>query len=226
MPEVKASTQEHLNIYDIDQDLILLKNGGVRLVLQTTAVNFNLLSEVEQDAIIGAYSGLLNSLSFPIQLIIRSKRMDISAYLQRLRQLGQEQPNKVLKQRIGAYRDYVEQLVSKNEVLDKSFYIVIPHQEMVLTSPQNPLQRLFSRQQRFVLDKSRILTKAKLQLEPRKEHIIKQLNRLGLKARQLTTAELVSLFYDIYNPDLSRRQHLRPEAGEYTAPLVRPAVEE
>jgi hypothetical protein len=225
MPEVKASTQEHLEIYDIDQDLVLLKNGGVCLVLQTTAVNFNLLSEVEQDAIIGAYSGLLNSLSFPIQVLIRSKRMDISAYLQKLRQLEQEQANRVLRQRIGTYRDYAEQLVSKNEVLDKRFYIVIPHQEMVLTSPRNPLQRLFSRRQRFVLDKNRILKKAKLQLEPRKEHIIKQLNRLGLKARQLTTVELVSLFYDIYNPDLSRQQHLRPEAGEYTAPLVRPAVE-
>ena len=75
-----TSTQQHLDIYDIKQGLVLLKNGGARLILSCTAVNFNLLSEIEQDAIIAAYSALLNSLSFPIQVVIRSKKMDISYF--------------------------------------------------------------------------------------------------------------------------------------------------
>ncbi len=225
MAEVLASTQKHLDIYDIDQDLVILKNSGVRLVLSCTAVNFDLLSEVEQDAIIAAYSALLNSLSFPIQVIIRSKKMDISFYLDKLKSVEKEQTNRYLKKRIASYRGYVERLISKNEVLDKSFYVVIPHQEMLLTSPENPLKKLFSRRKRIILNKSAILKKAKIQLEPKKEHLIKQFNKVGVKAKQLTTKELTELFYDIYNPDLARQQHLRLGAEEYTAPLVRPAVE-
>ncbi len=224
MAEVFASTQQHLDIYDIDEDLVILKNGGVRLVLSCTAVNFDLLSEVEQDAIIAAYSALLNSLSFPIQVIIRSKKMDISFYLDRLKAVEKEQTNKYLKKRIASYRSYIEQLISKNEVLDKSFYVVIPYQEMLLTSPENPLKKLFSRRSKVIINKSAILKKAQIQLEPKKEHLIKQFNRIGIKAKQLTNQELIELFYDIYNPDLSRQQHLRG-AEEYTAPLVRPAVE-
>lgn len=224
MAEILASTQEHLDIYDIDQGIIVLKNGGARLVLSCTAVNFDLLSEIEQDAIIAAYSALLNSLSFPLQVVVRSKKMDISFYLEKLKEVEKEQTNRYLKRRIASYRNYVEQLISKNEVLDKSFYIVIPYQETLLTSPESPLKKLLPRRQRIVLNKNAVLKKAKIQLEPKKEHLIKQLNKVGIKAEQLATQELIKLFYDIYNPDLARQQHLRG-AEEYTAPLVRPAVE-
>lgn len=220
MPSVKATTQQHLDIFDIDQGLVVLKNGGARLILQTTAVNFDLLSEPEQDAMISAYGELVNSLSFPTQIVIRSKRMDISLYLDKLRTLEQKQPNRHLKKRINSYRQYVEQLISKNEVLDKRFYVIIPYQEVSLAAPQNPFLRLFRRGKKESLDKNAIIKKAKIQLEPRKEHIIKQLNRVGIKAQQLGTRELVELFYDIYNPDLSRQQHLGLESEDYRAPLI------
>jgi len=219
-----ASTQQHLDIYDIEQGLVILKNGGARLVLSCTAVNFNLLSEIEQDAIIAAYSALLNSLSFPIQVVIRSKKMDISFYLDKLKAVEGEQTNRFLKKRIASYRHYVEQLISKNEVLDKSFYVIIPYQEAILTASENPLKKLFSKQGKVILNKSAVLKKAKVQLEPKREHLIKQFNKIGIRAQQLNTQELIELFYDIYNPDLARQQHLRG-AEEYTAPLVRPAVE-
>jgi len=224
MASTLASTQQHLDIHDIDQGMVILKNGSARMVLSCTAVNFDLLSEVEQDAIIAAYSGLLNSLSFPIQVIVRSKKMDISFYLDQLQEVEKEQTNKFLKKRIASYRGYVEQLISKNEVLDKNFYVVIPHQEMFLTSSKNPLGKLFSRGKKVSFSKSKVLKKAKIQLEPKKEHLIKQFSKIGVKAQQLKTQELIELFYDLYNPDLARQQHLR-KAEEYTAPLVRPAVE-
>lgn len=224
MANILASTQQHLDIYDIDQGLIILKNGGARLVLSCTAVNFDLLSEVEQDAIIATYSGLLNSLSFPIQIVVRSKKMDISFYLDQLKVVEKEQTNRFLKKRISSYRSYVEQLISKGEVLDKSFYVIIPYQEMLLTSTENPLKKLFPGRKKVGFGKSAVLKKAKIQLEPKREHLIKQFNKIGIKAKQLNTQELIELFYDIYNPDLARQQHLRG-AEEYTAPLVRPAVE-
>jgi hypothetical protein len=224
MPNILASTQQHLDIHDIDRGMVILKNGSARMVLSCTAVNFDLLSETEQDAIIAAYSALLNSLSFPIQVVVRSKKMDISFYLDQLKEVEKDQTNKFLKKRIASYRQYIEQLISKNEVLDKSFYVIIPHQEMLLTSPENPLKKLFSRGKDVRFNKSKVLKKAQIQLEPKKEHLIKQFNKIGIRTKQLGTQELIELFYDIYNPDLARQQHLRG-AEEYTAPLVRPAVE-
>ncbi len=130
----KASTQEHLDIEDIRDSIVILKNNAAAAVVQTTAVNFDLLSEVEQDAMIASYSQLLNSLSFPIQVVIRSKKMDISTYLENLAVIESNQANPYLKEQIKSYRQYVADLISKNDVLDKRFYIIIPYQEISFKS--------------------------------------------------------------------------------------------
>lgn len=225
MPEIPASTQQHLDIEDIKDDLVVLKNGSAALVLQTTAVNFDLLSEVEQDAMIAAFSHLLNSLSFHIQIVIRSKRMDISSYLSALEAIEKAQENPYLKDRIKGYKEYVAELISKNEVLDKRFYIVIPYSEITPMPKTGILGKLLGKKPRVTFNKKALLEKAKIQLEPRKEHTIKQLSRVGIKARQLSSKELLELFYDIYNPEVAREERLRIGAAEYTAPIVEPAIE-
>ncbi|OGY28892.1 MAG: hypothetical protein A3F33_00500, partial [Candidatus Woykebacteria bacterium RIFCSPHIGHO2_12_FULL_43_10] len=207
MPETKipASTQAHLDIEDIRDDLLVLKNGNVVIVLQTNAVNFDLLSEQEQDAMIFAYSQMLNSLSFPIQIMIRSKIMDISNYLLRLREAKQNQSNQSLGNQIDLYERFIQDLVSKNNVLDKRFYVVIPFIEVSLNS-LNPLGALTSKNKKVTFDKWALLERAKVGLLPKKEHLAKQLNRIGIKSKQLSTQELVELFYDIYNPSVAREQ--------------------
>ena len=82
--------------------------------------------------------------------------MDISFYLNQLRSIEKEQTNRFLKKRIASYRNYVEQLISKNEVLDKSFYVIIPYQEAILTASENPLKKLFPKQERIALNKSAV----------------------------------------------------------------------
>ena len=229
MPKIIASTQQHLDIEDIIDDLIILKSGGAALVLQTTAVNFDLLSELEQDALIGAYSSLLNSVSFKMQVVIRSKKMDISTYLGTLQALEERQTNPFLKDKINSYRKFIAQLVTKNEVLDKRFYVVIPYQGGLIAERTSPLavgrKMLGLKQTQIRVDKKAVLEKATVQLAPKRDHIVKQLSRVGIKARQLTTQELIELFYDIYNPEVAREQKLRVKAGEYTAPIVEPAIE-
>lgn len=224
MPEskIQATTQEHLDIEDIRDDLLILKNGNVVLVLQTNAVNFDLLSEEEQDSMIFAYSQLLNSLSFPIQVLIRSKIMDISNYLQKLREAKSRQENRALVAQMDLYENFIKELVAKNNVLDKRFYVVIPYIEVSLNS-LNPLSSLGSK--KVVFDKWGTLEKAKLSLAPKKEHLIKQLNRIGVRSKQLPTQELVELFYDIYNPAFAREQKVALASSEYTTPLVEPAIE-
>lgn len=225
-----ASTQDHLDIEDIREGIVLLKNNGAAAVIATTAVNFDLLSEMEQDAMIAAYSQFLNSLTFSIQVLIRSKKMDISSYVESLAAVENSQTNPYLKEQIKSYRVYVSELISKNEVLDKKFYVVIPYQEITFKSQASILDAFMG----FLgappkkpprVNRRALLEKARIQLEPKTDQIVKQLARVGLKARRLGTQELVELFYDIYNPNVSREERLRANASEYTAPIVQASVE-
>ena len=200
MPDnIKSSTQEHLDIYTIKDHLVFLKDGGVALVLKTTAINFNLLSEEEQDATIYAYAGLLNSLSFSIQILIRSQRKNISDYLDLIDSRIQATPSQKVKEQLLSYRQFVKSLVRENRVLEKKFYIIVPFTALelgVTSSTFNPFAK-FPQKPPFDLDY--ISEKASMALYPRRDHIIRQFARLGLRAQQLTTPELVNLFYSIYN---------------------------
>ncbi|MBI2021466.1 hypothetical protein HYS93_01115 [Candidatus Daviesbacteria bacterium] len=178
------TTQEHLNIKEIKNDLVVLKDGSVAVILQTSAVNFDLLSENEQLAIIATFAALLNSLSFPIQIVIRSKRLDISNYLKILAKAQSKQANPLLKQMIERYRVFVETIIRENEVLDKQFFVVITVSYLELG---------------IINDINKHFQKALTILIPRRDHIIRQLGRIGLKAAQLNTENLIKLFYDIYN---------------------------
>lgn len=218
---IRASTQEHLEIDDIIDDIILLKSGGASIVVQTTAVNFGLLSEGEQDAIIYAYAGLLNSLSFPMQIVIRSKRMDVSQYLESLLKWEQKQPNEKLRFQIRKYREFISSVIRENNVLDKRFYVIIPmYPGEVGLAGGNPLSTLGGRSQKAAYSKEYILERAKNILIPKKDHMVRQLTRIGLKATQLNTQQLIELAYDIYNPSTTGTQKLVARLNDYTIPMV------
>lgn len=216
----KASTQQHLDIEDITENLVLLKSGNVAMVLSSTAVNFDILSEAEQDATIYAYAAFLNSLSFPLQILIRSKKADITSYYQHLEESMQNQQNPDLKRQIQKYMEFVQSTVQKKTILDKQFYLIITFSplEMGLKGLKKP-------QQAKGKGKTETLKDAKINLFPKRDHIVKQAARLGLIAGQLTTKELIELFYDIYNPAPTGTQRIILDAASYTAPLVKPAVE-
>jgi len=217
------STQQHLDIEDIRDDIVILKNGNAVAILQTTAVNFDLLSEREQDAMIFAYAALLNSLTYPIQILVRSKRMDISNYLKLLQGAHEKALNESLAKMIELYAQFVRELVSRNQVLDKRFYVVIPFSNFSLTQALT-LPGLLKKQEP-VSDKWHTLEKAKVNLGPKIEHLTKQIARIGVKARQLRTEELVEFFYDLYNPEVSREQKAALNTTEYTTPIVEPALQ-
>ena len=225
--KTQATTQEHLDILDIQEDLILLKNGNASLVLETTSVNFDLLSEREQDSMIGAYASMLNSLSFPVQILVRSRKLDLSSYLKWIDEQAAitTQANPYLREKITSYKEFIASLVQKGEVLDKRFYIVIPHFEAISVSRPSFLDFLFGKKpQGPRINKAAILERAKVDLEPKRDHLLKQMERLGIKSRQLATPELIGMFYEIYNPEQARYQHISGGAGNYTSVMVEPAV--
>lgn len=218
--KLKASTQEHLDVEDIVENLVVLKTGWVAMVLQTSAVNFDILSEAEQDATMYAYGALLNSLTFPLQTLIRSKRQDISAYYQHLTEAEQSQRNPDLKRQIQKYRDFIQSTVQQRTLLDKKFYLIIHF------SPLELSVKSFRKQNtQNTKSKAQLVSDAKVALAPKRDHIIKQTARLGLITRQLETQELVELFYDIYNPAPTGTQRVLLDSASYTVPLVEPDLE-
>lgn len=190
-----SKTQDHLNIADITDDIIMLKNGDGALVLKTNAVNFGLLSEIEQMSTIAAFAQLLNSLSFSIQILIHSKRLDISSYLHLLDNAQKLQTNPLLFQMMGKYRQFIQSTIKENDVLDKQFYIVINVSSLEIGLGYT--------------QKADRVKKIKTMLGPRKDQLIRQLNRVGLKAEQLNSQKLIELFYSIYN-----------QAGDTTARIT------
>lgn len=195
---IRASTQSFTEIEDINNDLLLFADGSVALVIATTAVNFGLLSEKEQDAIIYAYAGLLNSLSFPIQIIIQTKHKDISAYLKLLEDQEAKQKNPKLVKNIHGYRAFVSSMVKEKDVLDKKFYLVIPFSNLELGA--SPSMLLGTKKTGLPYEKSYIYDRAQTVLVPKRDHIIRLLARVGLHATQLTTEQLVKFLFSLYNP--------------------------
>jgi hypothetical protein len=218
---IRASTQEFLSVEDIQDDIVLLKEGSCALILQVTAVNFGLLSEGEQDAMIYAYAGLLNSLSFPVQIVIRSKKKDISSYLQLLKDQETKIKKPILIEQMRKYRAFVEATVKENEVLDKKFYVSIPFSilELGVTST---LSQAIKTKKGLPYPKSYIFERAKTNLYPKRDHLMGQLRRLGVKSRQLTTQELLQLVYSIYNPESVGQQFVPTK--DYTTPMVQAAT--
>ncbi len=179
------TTQSYVPIDSINDNIVFLKDGSAAVILKTTAVNFGLLSGEEQLAIIGSFAQMLNSLSFAIQIVIRSKRLDITSYIKLLDKALQLQVNPLLAQMMVRYRDFIQSLIKDNEVLDKSFYVILNVSGLEIGIGTKL--------------KSDRLKKVQTILGPRRDQIIRQLSRVGLNATQLKDEELVKLFYDIYN---------------------------
>lgn len=194
---IRSSTQEFIEIEDIDHDLVLFCDGSCVLVVATSAVNFGLLSEKEQEAIIFAYAGLLNSLSFPIQVLVRSQHKDVTAYLSLLEEQEKKQKNPKLAKSIASYRAFVAATVKEKDVLDKNFYIAIPFSSLELGV--SPSVLFGSKKRGLPYPKAYIFEKALIVLTPKRDHIIRLLSRLGLRATQLTNGQLTKLFFSVYN---------------------------
>ncbi|KUK83895.1 MAG: hypothetical protein XD98_0220 [Microgenomates bacterium 39_6] len=221
---IRSSTQDALPIEDIRDDLVILKDGSAALILQVNAINFSLLSEKEQDAIIYTYAGLLNSLNFSIQIVIRSQKKDITGYLSLLEKAKNKQDNPLLKDLINKYQAFIRETVTQTEILDKKFYLVIPFSSLEMGAGQvasSVLSQFLpkSKKNKKTLNVEKVIEKAKTTLEPKRDHLIRLLGRIGLVAKQLDTNELIRLFFKIYNPDARIVDNALTK--EYTNPIIK-----
>ncbi len=211
-PKRKAkypSTQRLQPIAEIKEDCVVLKDGTLRAVLLVSSINFSLKSEDEQNAIIAAYVNFLNAIDFPLQILIQSRKLNISAYLGKLEQKEKEQTNELLKLQIAEYRQYVGELVELGEIMTKRFYLVIPHNP--LSDKQKGwfrrLLEVFKAAGAVRLSRERFEARRR-ELLQRVDHVVSALGSIGLKAVPVDTQGLIELYYNTYNPGVSERQKL------------------
>lgn len=217
---IGASTQDHLDIEDVRDDLLILKDGRVSLVIETSAVNFSLLSEVEQDAKITAFAGLLNSINYNLQVVVHTETVDISKYLATLEQYMIKQSSERIRYQIRDYLEFIKNIIKRNDVLDKRFYVVLPYIPFGVKRT-SPLRQFFGKPNRIV-DLDKLLERAKLDLYPKKDAVIKLLQRMGIRSRQLATEEIIRLFYKLYNIENTALPKTELPQEEYMTGLVSP----
>lgn len=205
-----SSTQRYLPIAEIKEDTLVLKNGGLRAVLKVNSLNFNLKSEVEQQGIIAGYQAFVNTLIFPVQILIRSTRLNIDPYIKGLQEKAVTQENPLLKDQTLDYADFMEKLVDIADIMQKSFYIVVPLDALTDTKRsmmQRFMQWLAAEDTKGkALERSRSFRAYSKILRDRVTLVQSGLENIGITMRRLKTDELVQLFYSIYNPLTCQKQ--------------------
>ena len=203
-------TKRYLPIAEIREDSLILKNGGIRAVLKVHAVNFSLKSEVEQQGIISGYQSFVNTLTFPIQILIRSSRLNIDPYLKKLEEKSVAHTNPLLKSQAIDYANFMEKLVNVAEIMQKSYYIIIPVDANV--KMQRGLLTRFidwmsvDDTKAKALQRNRDFKNSGKVLRDRVTLIQSGLEGIGITMERLKTPDLVQLFYQVYNPDTSQKE--------------------
>jgi type IV secretory pathway VirB4 component len=195
------AAQAFVDVAEIKDGVVVLKNGALRAVLMVSSINFDLKSTQEQEAIVANYQNFLNSLDFPIQVVISSRKLDINPYIEMLEIKEKEQPNELLRFQIVEYRNFVKQMVDASDIMTKSFFIVIP---FALTEGQREgfIDRIRTalNPRQIMLEKKMEFEGYKNQLWQRVDHVIAGLGGTGIRMAPLSTEELIELCYNAYNP--------------------------
>ncbi len=221
------STQSALEIAEIRDGIVIMKDGSFRAVIMVKSINFDLMSPQEQEGIEYGYQGFLNSLYFPIQIYVHSQKVDLGPYIEKLDHIRTEHDNMLLAYLMSDYISYIEGLSQQTNIMDKRFYVVIPY----FTGPiseRKPEQtksfvtaiaNMFSRKEPHVVVDEAVLEAAKTELRNRVQAVLAGLMQCSIQGLPLDTQELIELYYDTYNPDTATRQELK-NVSELTVDIV------
>ena len=221
------STQNTLQFAEIRDGIMIMNDGTFRSVIMVKSINFDLMSRSEQEAVEFSYQGFLNSLYFPIQIFIRSQKIDLGPYLERLEKIRSEHDNMLLAALMEDYIDFMDQVSQQTNIMDKKFYVVIPYEpkqdvQKALTNSKNFLTGivdLFNTKEQHVVINEAELEKAKTELRDRVQAVLSGLSQCGAQSIPLDTQELIELLYDTYNPDTATRQQIK-DFDNLTADII------
>ena len=194
-----ASTQSYLDVAEIKEGVIILKDGSLRAVVVVSSVNFSLKSGDEQNALISSYQNFLNSLEFSIQILMQSRKLDIHSYLEKLRNIMQQQTNELLRLQTQEYIEYISKLIEFASIMNKTFYVIVPLS--VGATKQGFLQKIGS-----LFSPAKEVSSKQLNFETAREELLRRVQQvtgglggMGMRCLTLKTEELLELLYNSYN---------------------------
>ena len=203
------STQKFLEIVEIKDNTLIMKDGSIRAVLLASSINFSLKSLEEQQAIINEYINFLNFLDFPLQIVVQSRKLNIDRYIAEVKEKEKEQTNELLRLQTAEYVQYIKELVELGEIMSKKFYLVVPYvpgdskRENFLTKLTHALSPVA-----MIRLNQKTFDNYRQQLDSRIAKVVSSLSGMGVTTAQLETAALIELFYNTYNLDIYNQQKL------------------
>lgn len=207
--KASPSTQKYLEIAEIKEDTVVLKDGTLRAVILVSSINFALKGELEQQSLISAYMDFINSFDYEFQIVIQSRNINLDNYLNSLTGLIEGQKNDQLKAQMISYRNYLSQLLDSNDIMTKKFFVVIPYSALKSERKTffNKLKDLFTPGIVLKLSKDSF-EKYKREIDIRAGQVMGQLESMGLKATRLDTQSLIEMYYSVYNPGTAQNQKM------------------
>lgn len=208
------SSQNALLISELRENMVIMSDGSFRAVVTCKSINFDLMSSREREGVEYAYQSFLNSLTFPMQILVRSQRVDIAPYLDRLEGMRRGQDNMLLGVLMDNYIDFIDRLAAEANIMDKSFFVVVPYYpagdiDSAVNASKNLFSNLFKPQEKTTITiNEQVYTKAKDELQNRVNTVLNGLFQMGVRSVQLNTKELGELYYNFFNPDTAVRQPL------------------
>jgi hypothetical protein len=197
----KTSTLGFVEVSEIRDSVIILREGQMRAIIAVSSANFALKSSSEQEVIIGTFQGILNSLDFPIQILVQSRRLDLNPYIEKLRQLEDQQLNDLLRVKMQEYIEYIKEMLHEVNIMDKNFYIIAGYEPLSIKDGMfgrffralNPTKVIKQKQEDFVRNRKLLMS--------RMDQVASRMSGLDLKVDMLSTEQLIALLYNSYNPD-------------------------
>lgn len=194
----KISAQQFLEIDQIKKGVIVLKDKSLRAVLMASSLNFALKSDEEQTATIYQFQNFLNSLDFSLEIVIQSRKLNLTGYLEKLKEVEIKQQNKLLKLQTAEYRKFIQDLIVSSAIMTKNFFVVVPFALAIISGTKNT-KSIFKQQKQTTNEEQ--FQRAKLQLQQRLEFVVLGLKRCGLQCTPLNTTELIEFFWSLHHPE-------------------------
>ncbi len=226
------STQNTLLISEIRDGIVIMSDGSFRSVIMCKTINFDLMSQQEREAVEYSYQSFLNALYFPVQVYIKSSKVDMRPYLEKLDKIRTEHDNMLLALLMEDYIEFMQVLTQQTNIMNKKFYMVIPYfpptdAAQAVQKSKSFITNIFGfnkKQETIVIDEAS-LEKAKTELRNQVQAVLNGLTQMGIQSLPLDTQELIELYYDAYNPDTATRQQIN-NFNDLTAPIVTKGVGE
>ncbi len=217
--KIRPSTQEHLDIAEVRDGIIILKDGGLRMVFLASSINFALKSEGEQNAIIVRYQGFLNSITFPVQILMQSRKLDLEKYLEKLKVRLKQETNELIQLQINDYILYIRKLVTVANIMEKKFFIVLPYSPPKVQA-RGMFDKLFNPTKNIAPSFSQDeFKKYKEEMIQRANTVSSELGSIGVKVVPLSTQQVIELLYSSYNLEEAQSEKLT-DFGDLASGLV------